>query len=170
MQTYLQQLDALATTSDTDSVFVFQASRKLSLAETLASEKVLQSFVEEWTSHDDKVSANATILYGQFLVFIVNEKDVRLGGCSKDKLFHCVEQHGKTLDIDFLNRHLLAFYKNNKVETLPYQQVEYALQNKLITSDTLYFNNTVSTLKDLRQNWLIPVSKSWLGQQFSLLV
>ena len=47
-------------------------------------------------------------------------------------------------------------------------QVDYALENELLTADTLYFNNTVLTKKELEENWIIPVRSSWLSRKLPL--
>jgi hypothetical protein len=47
---------------------------------------------------------------------------------------------------------------------IPMAQLTYALENKFLDASTLYFNNTVQTLGELRENWLIPVKDSWLAK------
>jgi hypothetical protein len=37
-----------------------------------------------------------------------------------------------------------------------------AFENKRINEDSLYFNNTVLSKKQLAENWIIPVKESWL--------
>jgi hypothetical protein len=42
--------------------------------------------------------------------------------------------------------------------------LNYALENGLLSMDTLYFNNLVHTKATLEKNWLQPISMSWLAQ------
>ena len=60
------------------------------------------------------------------------------------------------------DRQTLAFVINEKVQLLPLSQFRYAVDNKFIQPKTLYFNNLVLTKKQLIEEWLIPVNKSWL--------
>ncbi|HVY74859.1 MAG TPA: hypothetical protein VG890_08530, partial [Puia sp.] len=60
------------------------------------------------------------------------------------------------------DRQSLAFLVKDKIELLPYAQLNYAAENGFITPDTLYFNNTVQTKKELDNHWIIPVKESWL--------
>ena len=67
---------------------------------------------------------------------------------------------------------LLAFIVKERVQMMPMAQLSYALDNGFINSSTLYFNNTVQTLAELKSNWLIPVKDSWLknDKRFSGLI
>jgi hypothetical protein len=48
---------------------------------------------------------------------------------------------------------------------LPLNQFSYAAENAFIDGDTLYFNNTVLTIGELRSKWLIPIKQSWLARK-----
>jgi len=48
------------------------------------------------------------------------------------------------------------------VQIIPRQQFSYAIENNFITPQTLFFNNVVANKKELENNWIIPVSESWL--------
>ena len=45
-------------------------------------------------------------------------------------------------------------------------QLAYAVENNFITADTLYFNNTVLTKREMENNWLINIKDSWLARKF----
>jgi hypothetical protein len=66
------------------------------------------------------------------------------------------------------NRTLLAFYIKDKVQTIPQAQLNYALENGLLSMDTLYFNNLVHTKLSLEKDWLQPISKSWFAQSIKV--
>ncbi|MCC7378435.1 MAG: hypothetical protein IT255_03650, partial [Chitinophagaceae bacterium] len=55
------------------------------------------------------------------------------------------------------------FVIKDKIELLPLSQLEYALTNGFINEETLYFNNTVLTLGELKNKWIIPAKASWLA-------
>jgi hypothetical protein len=66
------------------------------------------------------------------------------------------------------NRQNLAFLVKDRVQLLPLNQLNYALENNFITPDTLYFNNLVQTKEELLNNWMIPVKQSWLAKKLKL--
>jgi hypothetical protein len=67
--------------------------------------------------------------------------------------------------VQLLDRQMLAFIIKEKVQLLPLSQVNYSIENDFITADTLYFNNTILTKKELLNNWIIPLKDSWLASR-----
>ena len=68
----------------------------------------------------------------------------------------------------FFDRTSLAFLVKEKIQILPLNQVQYAIDNYFINADTLYFNNLVSTKEQLENNWIIPVKNSWIAGKFGI--
>ncbi len=66
------------------------------------------------------------------------------------------------------DRQNLAFAVKEKIELLPLNQLQYAVNNNFIQADSLYFNNLVQTKEELENNWLISVKNSWLMKKLEL--
>jgi hypothetical protein len=62
----------------------------------------------------------------------------------------------------------LAFLVKDKVQLLPMTQLQYAVDNNFLSADTIYFNNTIQTKKELEENWLVALKDSWLMRRISL--
>lgn len=71
------------------------------------------------------------------------------------------------MGVGLFDRTQLAFYVREKIEVIPLAQLHYAWEKGFLSNDTLYFNNMVSTLEDLKMNWIIPIEKSWLPQRLA---
>jgi hypothetical protein len=69
--------------------------------------------------------------------------------------------------VQLFERQTLAFVVKDKVQLLPLSQLNYAAENEFIKADTLYFNNTVLTKKELLQNWIIQINNSWLSKRIA---
>lgn len=128
----------------------------------------LNEFVRQWKSHGEPVKGYVNLFFGRFLVFMADETEITVGGCSTDSSVRFVKELEKKYNADFFNRLTLSFLVKDKVEMVPLSQVDYALQNGLITENTLYFNNTVLTRKELETRWIIPVKESWLAKQLGI--
>jgi hypothetical protein len=59
----------------------------------------------------------------------------------------------------------LAFCINEKVQLLPFTQLEYAVEKFFIDKETLFFDNTVLTKADFLNRWITPLKASWLGKR-----
>lgn len=145
-------------------VWVYQANRTFTMGEIFEVEPLLENFVDGWKSHGAKVKGYATVLYGQFVVIMADETATTVGGCSTDSSVHVIKAIEELTGVQMFNRTLLAFYMKDKVQTIPQAQVNYAIENGLLTMETLYFNNLVNTKSSLETEWLQPISKSWLAK------
>ena len=95
---------------------------------------------------------------------MADETATTVGGCSTDSSVHVIKAIEQLTGVQMFNRTLLAFFVKDKVQTIPQAQLNYALENGLLSIDTLYFNNLVNTKATLETEWLQPISKSWLAQ------
>jgi hypothetical protein len=146
-------------------VWIYQASRLFSLGEALSLEEELKSFTESWKSHGAPVKGAPFLFFGQFIVLLADETSVGVGGCSTDSSVRVIKEIEIAYKVNLFDRTQLAFVINDKVQLLPLSQFNYALENNFIGVDTLYFNNIVATKKELEENWIIPVGKSWLARK-----
>lgn len=144
-------------------VWIYQAARKLSMQQALYADSLLQDFVETWKTHGTPVNGFATILYGQFIIFIADETMSGVSGCSTDSSVRIIKQIEQETGISMFDRQLLAFLIDEKVQLIPLSQFQYAIEHEKLNPTSIYFNNTISTKEDLINNWMIPVSSSWLA-------
>jgi hypothetical protein len=68
-----------------------------------------------------------------------------------------------------MDRTTLAFLIKDKIQLLPLSQLTYAIDHGFIGPATLYFNNLVSTLQELKQDWILPAGRSWLAKRMPSL-
>src|SRR5215213_9667410 len=151
-------------------VWVYQASRLLSLSEALEAEELINKFCAEWRSHGADVDAYGNLFFGQFLILMADETRAGVSGCSTDSSVHFVKELGQQFKVDFFDRSNLAFVIKDKIQMLPLNQLTYAFENGFIDADTLYFNNTVLNKEQLENNWIIPVKDSWLARRLKIAV
>lgn len=148
-------------------VWIYQANRLFTLSEVLEAEKMLDNFIGQWHAHGAPVKGFGTIMFGQFIVLMVDETATHVSGCSIESSTNLVKDIEKQSNISLLDRQLLAFVVKDKIQVLPLSQIKYAAENGFVTNSTLYFNNTVSTKKELEDNWIVPVSDSWLARKIN---
>jgi len=151
-------------------VWIYQTNRRFMLSEVLAVEEMLNEFVEKWNAHGSAVKGFATVFFGQFVILMADETQTGVSGCSTDSSVRVIKAIEQRFNISLFDRQLLAFVQKEKIELLPLSQMQYAVDNGFITPDTLYFNNIVQNKQELEQNWIVPVSKSWLAKKLSFSV
>jgi hypothetical protein len=144
-------------------VWVYQSNRAFTITEALRIEELLENFAKEWNSHGSLVKGYANLFFGQFIIIMADETHLKIGGCSTDSSLRFIKNIQQDYNVQLLDRQMLAFIVKEKIHLLPLAQVNYSIENDFITPDTLYFNNTILTKKELLNNWIIPVKDSWLA-------
>ena len=150
-------------------VWIYQSDRIFFMQEALEMETILQQFVAEWKSHGTPVKGYANLFFGRFIILMADENATGVSGCSTDSSVRLIKEIETKYAVSLFDRQMLTFYIKDKVEILPLSQLNYALENKFITADTLYFDNTVLNKEALENRWITPASNSWLSQKFSTL-
>lgn len=145
-------------------VWIYQSNRLFTMHEALQIEELLKSFVSNWNSHGTPVKGYANLFFGQFIVLIADERAHGVSGCSTDSSVRVIKDIEQLYHVNLFDRMLLGFIVKERVQMIPMAQLTYALQNKFLDASTLYFNNTVLTLDQLKNNWLIPIKDSWLAK------
>lgn len=148
--------------SSSSRVWIYQSNRIFNLTEALQLEKILFDFTQHWTAHQEPVKGYANLFFGQFIILIADESEVKVSGCSTDSSVRLIKEIEKIFHVNLFDRQSLAFIIDDKVQILPISQFEYAVTNGFLQPVTLYFNNTVSTKEELTNNWIIPIQQSWL--------
>jgi hypothetical protein len=148
--------------NDNSRVWIYQSSRSFNHSEILQVQNLLDNFVTSWKSHGVPVKGHANILFSQFIVLMADENATGVSGCSIDSSVHVLQQIEQQYEVDLFNWQLLAFIVNDKVEIISRQQINQAVENNFIISQTLFFNNVITTKRELEEKWIIPVSESWL--------
>jgi hypothetical protein len=151
--------------NDSSRVWIYQSCRQFYISEALQMEDMLNAFVAGWKSHGAPVKGYARLFFGQFIVLMADESATSVGGCSTDSSVHVIKAIEEKFNVQMFDRQNLAFVVKDKIQLLPLNQLEYAVENDFINADTLYFNNTVLTKKELLEKWLIPVKESWLAKR-----
>jgi hypothetical protein len=147
-------------------VWIYQSSRLFLISEALEIEEMLKGFVAQWKSHGAPVKGFANLFFGRFIVLMADETTTGVGGCSTDSSVHVIKEIERRFQVDMFNRQMLCFILNDKIEQLPLSQIPYAIENNFINENTLYFDNTITSKKQLLAEWIAPAAHTWLKRMF----
>jgi hypothetical protein len=156
--------------SSQSKVWIYQSSRLFSMQEAFTLEDMFQNFLNSWQSHGASVKGYANLFFGRFIILMADESQTTVGGCSTDSSVRLIKQVEEIFNVNMFDRQQLAFYIKDKIEILPYSQLQYAYNNNFINNETLFFNNLVSTKKDLEEKWISPLYKTWLASKINAMV
>ena len=153
--------------NDNSRVWIYQSSRLFFISEALEMEDMLTAFAANWKSHGTPVKGFANLFFGHFIILMADETATGVSGCSTDSSVHLIKNIEEKYKVQMFDRQNLAFIVKDKIQLLPLNQLEYAVENNFINADTLYFNNTVLSKKELMEKWIVPVKDSWLAKRIN---
>jgi len=149
--------------NDNSRVWVYQSNRVFTQSEALQIEELLKNFSRDWKSHGTPVKGFANLFFGQFIILMADETAMGVSGCSTDSSVRFIKNIEQDFQVELFDRLMLAFIIQERIQLLPLAGLNLSIEKDLVTPDTLYFNNTILTKRELLNKWIIPVKESWLS-------
>jgi hypothetical protein len=158
----LVTLDSLP---DHAKVWVYQTSRILSETEINDITDYLSEQVANWESHGSPLQASFKFFYDKFLVLAVNTDLQEPSGCSIDSSTKWLKNIQQTLNIDFFDRSI-AYFENETLHFFPVLEAKKQVLTGKVSAETTLLNHQVNTLSDLKNNWKLKASDSFMKKYF----
>ena len=149
-------------------IWIYQADRPINDEAQQTMLTASEKFIQEWAAHGQSLLASATVMHNQFLVMATDENFNMASGCSIDSSFRFVQGLGNEMSFDFFQRTNLAFYVNQKVKLVVLTALKGEIAKGNITSDTLFFDNNITTKAELHEKWIVSAGESWLKRYFQV--
>jgi len=143
-------------------VWIYQADRKLLPNETSFILEKGKEFTASWAAHGNELTAQLYVELDHFIIIALDEQMEAASGCSIDKSMKLILDLQKQLGLSLTNRLISAFYINNEVVLLPYNEVKVGVETGSLTGDSMVFDTTIQDLNTLKTSWLKPLKNSWL--------
>lgn len=153
--------------SPESKIWIYQSNRPFSENEKEEVNYLLQAFTKNWLSHGKKVKGLGKIIFNQFIILVADESASAVSGCSTDSSVRIIKEIEQMFNIQLFDRQKLAFFVNDEIKLIPLNEFEKAIDLGILTSETLYFNNTIESLDRLKRNWLIRIDQSWLSTRLN---
>jgi len=154
----LVNFDSLAANS---RIWIYQSNREFSNNELEIISPKIESFIAEWKRHGDGLKASYQIKYNQFIVLAVDEDYNQVSGCSIDSSVNLMKQFEREFDLDLTNKLNVAFKDNNNINIVSLSDFQNFAKQQKISSNTVVFNNMVSTKADFSEKWEVTANNSW---------
>jgi hypothetical protein len=142
-------------------IWIYQSNRKFTDEEVAFITAKTSHFLEQWTAHGANLEAGFEIKYNRFLVLGLNQENASASGCSIDASVHFVQQLQQTLEVDLLDKMNVTYYNGDYIAHKSLIDFRKMAKNKSVSSNTIVFNNLVTTKEEYLENWEVPAKESW---------
>ncbi len=148
--------------SPDSKIWIYQADRLLSDAETAIVNEKTASFTAQWISHNNGLKAMGECLHQLFLVLMVDESQAGASGCSIDKSVRFIKTMEDELGVSFFNRLKFSFFDENKnIQIVDKQSFKQFFLEEKINNDTLVFDTLVQNKREFDAFFVKKLSESW---------
>ncbi len=151
-------------------LWVYQANQGLTTDEVASIEAALQPALANWVAHGQPLLASAQVVDGRFLLLAVDEGAGLPSGCSIDSSVHSVQEIGKAMGIDFMDRSVTYLANDKTVQSLPLGSLKAAFADGTLTPGTIVFNTLVKTKAEYLAAWHVPAAQTWLKRYIKQVV
>ena len=159
----------LAQLPDHARVWLYQAERDLTPVEQATAEAHLRAFCDVWAAHGHQLRASFGVEANRFLLLAVDETAELPSGCSIDSSVRALRDLEAQLGIALLDKSRIAYHlPDGTTATLTRPELRAAVADGRLQPNTLVFDTTVATLRDMRTGWVRPAAETWLSRYFLL--
>ena len=149
------------TLPEESKVWIYQANRSFSDAELDEIKAKLNIFVENWAAHGTGLEAGFDIRYKRFIILAVNQDNQSATGCSIDASVHFIQQLEKDYNVDLMDKMNVSYKQGEFVAYKTLTDFRKMAKEKAVSKNTIVFNNLVTNIAELNENWEVPASDSW---------
>jgi len=142
-------------------IWTYIISKSLSDEELNKLLKQGEKFVSNWISHENKLDASFKIYKNRIIIVEVNEHVFQASGCGIDKLTRFIKEIEIVFNIELLNRLLVAYQAEEKIEVVHSSKIKGLLTENIINPNTIVYNTAIANEQDYN-NWEEPIKISWL--------
>ena len=142
-------------------VWVFQSNRLLTVDEQNSIDDQLKIFVEQWSTHGAQMHASHILLHNCFVVVAADEQKQAASGCSIDSFTGLFKKFGEQYNLSFFDRFSVAHKSNSEVVISALNDFKKLIRARIVTENTIVFNNLITTKEDLLNKWELPLKESW---------
>jgi hypothetical protein len=142
-------------------VWIYQANRRLANQEESGIQEEVDRFLNGWQTHGKPMAAEFEIRHHLFLILKVDDDYQAPSGCAIDKSVSLFKYIGQTYGIELFDRHQFAYEYQGQVFNDRLTNLSQLVQQGYITDETMVYNNLVSSLGELENQFRIPFKDSW---------
>jgi hypothetical protein len=144
-------------------VWTYLSSEPLTEQQEAQLQAAGKEFVNGWTAHENPLKADFQIFRHRILVVTVDEEVHNASGCSIDKLLRFIKDTEKKLNIQLLNRLLVAVEAGGKIQVHSAAEIPELLKKGILTAESGIYNTAVADEGQLA-GWLQPLRNTWLSK------
>lgn len=147
-------------------IWIYQSNRPFTEAELPELKDLLDTFLEQWTAHGQKLKAGYELPYNRFIVIGLDQNQASASGCSIDASVHFIQGLEQKYSVDLLDKMNVTYKQGKFVAHKALMDFKNMTKQGAVGPNTVVFNNLVATKGEYEENWEVPAKESWHARFF----
>ena len=147
--------------SPNSRVWIYQSSQPIAEEKVAALNAQIEAFTHQWTGHNQALRAAGEVRDNHFIILMVDESQAGASGCSIDKSVHFVQYLEREFDLNLFDRMTFTYQENGAIKAAPREEFAQLFADGKINSETLVFDNLVTTKSQFDEAWVKKLGESW---------
>lgn len=142
-------------------IWIYQSNRKFSEEEVAEIGVQTEAFLTQWTAHGSDLEAGFEIRHNRFIVIALNQENASASGCSIDASVRFIMTLQDQFEVDLLDKMNVTYYNGEFIAHKSLVDFKKMAKNRSVSSNTVVFNNLVTTKEEYLEHWEVPAKDSW---------
>jgi hypothetical protein len=154
---------------DEARLWIFNTDMPLDDQQIAQADTALGRFLEQWTAHRIDVPSGFEIREKRFILIGADTRTTGTAGCSIDSMMAFMRSLQQELGVTIIDAPDVCYRDETGVQCVSRNRFTELSTAEEVTTDTTVFDNTVTSVRDLREgHWEKPARASWHGRAFDL--
>jgi hypothetical protein len=146
--------------------WVYQSNRLFTDTEVSKINELAEVFVDQWESHGNSLKGLIEVRNNAFIVILADEQGDTMCGRAQDGSVRLIKEIEEVLGTPLMNRMNTAWKVNGELVLGHMNEFKEKILSGDLSSETIVFNNTITTKETLGDSWEVPAKYSWHKQLF----
>ena len=113
----------------------------------------VSDFLADWKAHGKPLSSRVSLAENRFLIVRVNEEIAQASGCSKDKLYHFIENECQKLGFNLAPGHLFFIRTEQGIASFSRKELRENIEKNRLFSENEIFTTWITDGKEWGEKW-----------------
>ncbi len=145
-------------------IWIYQSNRPFTNEEAAAVKAACETFLSSWTAHGNDLHAGVDMPYNRFIIFGLDAQQGGASGCSIDSSVRFIQSLEAQYNVDLLDKMNVTYKQGLHVAHKTLIDFKKMAKDRSVSTNTIVFNNLVTTKAEYENYWEVPASESWHGQ------
>jgi hypothetical protein len=140
-----------------ERLIIYPLEREVTTLEKESLKSSISTFLQQWKAHGTPLTSQFSIEENRFILIRIDEEKANASGCSKDKLYHFVENECENLGLGLAPGHLFFVKTPVGIEAYSRKELNEKIRLNQLSTENQIFPTWVADGAEWEEKWARPI-------------